>query len=516
MGESAATSAGTAGRARDDAGALRFGDSSPAQGTVWVKGEGAAAGLLASAGCRRLPERGRPDASDVVICVGESGCGQMETSSRAAHLGASDAVAAAAAGRAGAWRWNASAAAIEALPRGELDRRLGREGLRSAIETGDAGGGTGWRLARGSAASGRQMNQYAVTVFGMEAPVIRPDPGEHIGARELARRLARASARALYALGLELGTVTWQVDRSGRRGVIVGLTPSIGGLDEAGSRRLASAVSAFAARWREEAGGGAAEARLGADPEFVMLTASGRIVPASRYFGRDEAAGCDSVVVRGVQRWPLAELRPRPSREPAVLAQRIRLLLQDAAGRTAGAGLRWRAGAAPVRGLPLGGHLHFSGVALTAQRLRALDNVLALPLRLLEPPGAGRRRPRYGALGDCRPKPHGGFEYRTPPSWLVSPRLALGTLSLAKLAAEHARELAACRPLDDDAQRDAYYDEGDPAPLRAAAAAVRAALEALPAYSRYRDAVAPLFDDIARGRVWDESVDIRRRWRIPE
>lgn len=529
-----------------------------AGGSIWVSGEGAAADVLVAAGCNRLGQADLPDSSDIVICVGGAGGGTSGADDWQAGLGGRGAAVRDAGGDSGVWRWNAAAATVRALPPAELDRRLMREGLRAAIAGGVSGrppamaaSGGRARAARGAfggAGSSRQgsgaargwanaaeraaanglsvgadgrlqramVRQYAVTVFGLEAPVITPEPGEHIGGRELAGRLRRSSARAIYALGLELGTVTWQVDASGRRGIIVGLTPDLGAPDEAGSRRLAQAVSEFAARWRRERLGGRPETLLGADPEFVMLTAAGRIVPASRYFGPGEPAGSDSVVVRGVQRWPLAELRPRPAREPAVLAQRIRRLLRDAAERTAGAGLIWRAGAAPVRGLPLGGHLHLSGVALTAERLRALDNALALPLRLLEPPAAARRRPRYGALGDCRTKPHGGFEYRTPPSWLVSPKLALGALALAKLAAEHARELAACQPLRDDTLRDAFYGDGDPALLRAAALAMRAALEALPSYPAYRAAVAPLFEAIAAGRVWDESADIRLKWRLPD
>ncbi|CAI6081245.1 putative amidoligase domain-containing protein [Cohnella sp. JJ-181] len=513
-------------------------DGSRKGGTVWVEGMGAICDLLASAGLRRLEAGMRPGAADVVVRLAGAEAG---TSKRAASeaAGADQRVAAvvggdagagsmpdraeafASGGQAGAWLWNAAADKVGALAPAELDRRLSREGLRSAIRaSGDAAADAafGWRtssIGAGALSLRASDTTYVVTVFGLEAPVVRPDPGDHAAGRELARRLGRASARALYALGLELGTVTWQVNASGRRGVIVRLAASIGGLDEAGARRLADAASAFALGWAGETAGEAPDALLGADPEFVMLSAAGRIVPASKYFGPGEPAGSDSVVVRGVQRWPIAELRPRPAREPGVLAQRIRRLLQDAAARTAGAGLRWRAGAVPVRGLPLGGHLHFSGIALTSERLRALDNALALPLRLLEPAGAGRRRPRYGALGDYRPKAHGGFEYRTPPSWLVSPRLALGVLSLAKLAAEHARELSGCRPLDADALRDAFYD-GEPALLRQAASVVRRALAALPAYARYRDAVDPLFDAIEAGRVWDESEDIRRRWRIPE
>lgn len=517
-------------------------DSRGKGGLCWVRGTGATAELLAAAGWKRLPEGAMPGESDVVIHASATrGAGGLSEPKprgnarrnggasagplrRPAHEGAGvggrPAVserrsAQLAGGHAGAWHWNEGAVAIEALPLKELDRRLTREGFRSALAK-VSPGGAGWRKGlAGQGAVRGAGRQYAVTVFGMEAPVVRPDPGEHVAARELTRRLGRSSARALYTLGLEMGTVTWEVDGSGRKGVIIGLTPAIGELDAAGERSFAEAASAFAARWREDAEGEAPTALIGADPEFVMLAASGRVVPASRYFASNERAGCDSVVVRGVQRWPLAELRPRPAAEPGVVAGRIRRLLQDAAARTAGAGLRWRAGAMPVPGLPLGGHLHFSGVALTGERLRALDNAVALPLRLLEPGGAGRRRPRYGALGDFRPKAHGGFEYRTPPSWLVSPRLALGVLALAKLAADNARALSSCRPLDDDALRDAFYG-GELAPLRKAAASVQAALESLPDYAKYREAVEPLFVAAAEGRVWDENADIRRKWRIPE
>ncbi|MDI4645607.1 putative amidoligase domain-containing protein [Cohnella hashimotonis] len=479
--------------------------SQMALGTVWIDGKGAVGEMLAAAGLKRLAVDSRPGPSDVIVRLSAGGADPART----------DAVAAT--GHAGAWTWNEAAGAVGSLEPAELDRRLAREGLTATIRSGAAAAGrTGWRRSEGATGVLRVPAQtYVVTVFGLSAPIVRPEPGAHASGRELARRLGRASARAIYSLGLELGTVTWQVDGSGRRGTIVGLDAAIGEPDEAGALRLTEAAAEFAAQWSEEAAGSRPEALLGADPEFVMLTEAGRIVPASRYFGPGERTGSDSVVLRGVQRWPLAELRPRPARDPAVLTQRIRRLLLDASARTAGAKLRWRAGAAPVKGLPLGGHLHFSGLALTAERLRALDNALALPLRLLEPDGAGRRRPRYGALGDFRTKSHGGFEYRTPPSWLVSPRLTLGVLSLAKLAAEHARELSGSRPLDDDALRDAYYD-GNLAPLRRAAAAVRVALESLPAYARYGEAVGFLFDAIEAGKVWDESVDIRRGWRIPE
>src|SRR5690606_30127362 len=41
----------------------------------------------------------------------------------------------------------------------------------------------------------------------------------------------------------------------------------------------------------------------------------------------------------------------------------------------------------------------------------------------------------YGTLGDFRMQKHGGFEYRTPSSWLFSPEFALAVLCLSKVVA---------------------------------------------------------------------------------
>ncbi|MCZ4142661.1 hypothetical protein BZG17_33240, partial [Escherichia coli] len=108
--------------------------------------------------------------------------------------------------------------------------------------------------------------------------------------------------------------------------------------------------------------------------------------------------------------------------------------------------LIWQAGSMPQRGLPLGGHVHFSGITLNGELLRTLDNYLALPLAMLQDPRGDARRPRYGALGDFRLKSHGGFEYRTLPSFLVSPLVAKGVVGLAGLIASNYRRLRQ-RPL---------------------------------------------------------------------
>ncbi|RIE04756.1 hypothetical protein D3H35_04555 [Cohnella faecalis] len=279
-----------------------------------------------------------------------------------------------------------------------------------------------------------------------------------------------------------------------------------------GEQLLAQTIRIFVKSWKSEAESGVT-VKLGADPEFVLLSPEGKVVPASRYFPPDGAAGCDSVVVRGVRRWPLAELRPEPAAEPDALAADVRRLLATAARMTSGEPLSWLAGGAPVRGLPLGGHIHLSGAALTGERLRALDNAVALPLRLLEPPSAESRRPRYGSLGDFRKQPHGGFEYRTPPSWLVSRLVARGVMALSKVAAEHARELSAFRPLDEEAVREAFYG-GDREVLSAACERVYAGIVRTSGYRSYAALIDPLFDAIRDRRTWNETDDFRRKWGI--
>ncbi|RUS45782.1 hypothetical protein [Cohnella sp. AR92] len=430
-----------------------------------------------------------------------------------------------------AWVWNEKANEVASLEAEEWERRLRREGfvasLPESAESGAPGGArrSGRRLrpersllpgvwGAGIGADRNAMESgFRVSVFGLGTALVVPSPIEFRRPLELERRLARASARALYVLGLDSGTVWWRVGRDGRLGAITDLSPWLVEEGEEWNLLLAEGLEAFALQWRKEALE-PVRVRLGADPEFVLLSPEGKIVPASRYLPKRGSAGCDSMRVGGTIRWPLGELRPQPAEEPRELAASIRRLLSLAAERTSGAAVRFRAGAAPVRGMPLGGHLHVSGAALTGERLRALDNAVALPLRLLEPAEANRRRPRYGSLGDFRPKSHGGFEYRTPPSWLVSPLLARGTLALAKLAAEHSRQLAGNRPLDEDGMRDAFY-EGDREKLLEGAERIYRSIQSTPAYARYREDVDPLFRAIREGRHWDEATDLRSKWRIP-
>ncbi|MEK5465138.1 hypothetical protein MKY64_08985 [Paenibacillus sp. FSL R7-0210] len=332
------------------------------------------------------------------------------------------------------------------------------------------------------------------------------------GGRELrgaAGVLRTTAVRALYSLGLDSGEVELRA-MGGRRYMVTGITPVMP--DPAGAlHQPYRSASAALARMLDSEQPGRPGLLMGMDPEFLLLRkSSGRVVPASRYLPMDGVAGCDAGPpgTRGV--FPVAELRPAPRGEPRALLAQLMSAAREADRLIADRSLRWRAGGMPLRGWALGGHLHFSGVTLCAPLLRALDNYLALPLFLLEDIRAAARRPRYGVLGDFRPQPHGGFEYRTLPSFLVSPVIAKGAVCLAHLIVSHYEDLP-LRPLDREDLHAAFYSGGK-SPLRTAWPPLEAQLRALGGYAAAARWIDPLLRAIAEQQSWDESRDIRGSW----
>ena len=321
--------------------------------------------------------------------------------------------------------------------------------------------------------------------------------------------LRGTAVRALYNLGLDSGEVELRA-MGGRRYVVTGITPlmSVPGKPLPEPYGTASLALARALAGEQP---GRAGLLMGMDPEFILLREStGRVVPASRYLPTDGVAGCDAGPpgTRGV--FPVAELRPAPRGGPRALLAQLMSAAAQADRLIADRSLRWRAGGMPLPGWALGGHLHFSGVTLSAPLLRALDNYLALPMLLLEDVRAAARRPRYGVLGDFRRQPHGGFEYRTLPSFLVSPVIARGAVYLAHLIVSRYEDLT-LRPLDREELHAAYYS-GDKTPLRTAWPPLQAQLRALGGYTDAARWIEPLLRSIAAQQTWDESRDIRRLW----
>ena len=331
--------------------------------------------------------------------------------------------------------------------------------------------------------------------------------------RGTAGLLRGTAIRALYGLGLDSGEV--HLAAMGERHYVVEdvlplhHTPGqpLPGLYQAASQALALALA------QEQPG--RPGLLMGMDPEFLLLReSSGRVVPASRFLPLDGVAGCDAGPPGTQGVFPVAELRPAPRGEPRALLAQLMSAARTADRLVADRSLRWRAGGMPLPGWALGGHLHFSGVTLTAPLLRALDNYLALPLMLLEDARAAARRPRYGVLGDFRIQPHGGFEYRTLPSFLVSPVIAKGAVFLAHLIVSRYEDLT-LRPLDREDLHAAYFS-GNKTPLRPAFIPLQAQLRSLRGYAQAAPYIEPLLHYIAAERTWDEARDIRGLWRNKE
>lgn len=187
--------------------------------------------------------------------------------------------------------------------------------------------------------------------------------------------------------------------------------------------------------------------QIGCDPEFMLLDAEGKTVPAQHYFGHDGDIGYD----HGGR---VAEFRPEPSRGVLPIVKKLQALIGDE--RIIKAGKKLRAGALCNQD-SLGGHVHFGFNCFAkkppeglnakygefnekgAKVTKALD-VLTKTLEYLDilPKNESAQRRifgqgygRYGDVRDCR----GHMEYRTMASWLYDPKVAFLCLTAAKLAA---------------------------------------------------------------------------------
>ncbi len=343
------------------------------------------------------------------------------------------------------------------------------------------------------------------------------------------RRICRLAIRALYCVGWDIGEVHIEQQQSGGMVVVSLLSPP-----ELSSKELATqfalAMIHDRDRFRLEAER-TTPAMLGMDPEFILYDAElGKTVSASKYLPKDGPVGCDAVWIRssgnrldeeGLEQtvtmnspiYPLVELRPEPREEPRELIIQLMRTMQMAARSIPDRHLRWLAGGMPMPGLAIGGHIHFSGLWLNAQLLRVLDNYIALPLAIIEANTSARRRPRYGVLGDFRVQPHHGFEYRTLPSWLVSPVVTKGVIALAQLVASEYRSLT-LRYTRDERVVEAFY-AGNSSLLAGYFESLYDDLLRLPSYGKYAGYIEPLMDRIRHRVPWDEQQDIRKLWKIP-
>jgi hypothetical protein len=252
---------------------------------------------------------------------------------------------------------------------------------------------------------------------------------------------------------------------------------------------------------------------IGADLEIMIASPQNKIMIASNYLPQNGKIGCDAIWL-GTDRSkkPLVEFRPSPSSQPLDVFAEIHQLMKEATKKLPRSA-KWWAGGLPFARFPIGGHIHFSQVFLSSRLIRALDNYLSLPLSMIESERSLKRRPRYGYLGDVRPQWYGGFEYRTPPSWLVNPTIAKGTLVLGYLIAASYKELTQT-PLNNYDIQKAFY-QGERAKILPIAARLWKEIEATSLYRQYSQILNAYKKRLFSEERWNEYADIRRSWQLP-
>lgn len=331
----------------------------------------------------------------------------------------------------------------------------------------------------------------------------------NIATREVSKA-KKMAIRGLYVLGYDLGMVEVSAYSSAPLFSITHITnkQAIGGSIES---QLAKVVNRLEKKERETL---EKEPVLGADIECVLRHTSGKYVLASRYFSKKGKVGYDAIWIRGKRnKHPLVELRPAPSKKPKDIYVQIYRSMKAAVAKVNNPKIEWLAGGRPLKGYPIGGHIHFSQVHLEASLLRALDNYITLPLSLMESKESLSRRPKYGFLGDYREQFHGGFEYRTPPSWIVTPTITRGVLAISKVVASDYKSIN-WFPLNNyDVQREFY--EGNREALYPTAKSILEQLKSCPSYKNEEKDIDSFFQLLDQRFVWNEYQDIRKAWRLP-
>ncbi len=157
---------------------------------------------------------------------------------------------------------------------------------------------------------------------------------------------------------------------------------------------------------------------IGCDPELELLDQLRSNVIQATNLAKTESGGQIGRDGSGDQ----VELRPNPG-TPGEVTKNLKMLIRTLTADNYFCGVKGDK-------YPLGGHIHISGLGPCpgANFIAALDHFIGVPMRGL----SGTARGYYGSLGEYRSQPHGGIEYRTPPSaWLAKPEYARLVLRIA-------------------------------------------------------------------------------------
>lgn len=256
---------------------------------------------------------------------------------------------------------------------------------------------------------------------------------------------------------------------------------------------------------------------LGADPEFMCMAgpeANAAHTHAddgdnAEEFGLDGSSQC-------------YEVRPAPSVSPIQLVHNIhQVFMGQVARQPAMLDYNWRAGS--HAGHPLGGHIHFGIRGFDEDESRAneygvvLDDYVGAVTALIEDreEGVKRRTPdqwgqHYGKGHDCRVNKW-GFEYRTPSSWLTSPYVAAGVLSLAKVVMHQTLN----KRFKHKARIGAWdFSTMDTDTLRVVSPAIWSDIRAMELYPKYKTYLDFLYRLVEMKRNWFPKSSMKDSWGI--
>ncbi|MEN6462642.1 MAG: hypothetical protein ABFC94_14900 [Syntrophomonas sp.] len=359
------------------------------------------------------------------------------------------------------------------------------------------------------------IKSYDILIFDMSVISVRQliisdfkSPDKYIRESECPKAV-ELGKKAVYLLGLDYAMITVAVTGK-RKFKVLNIDPS----PVIRKKDLNSLVSKLESLYYHSPSQEFRPVKLGADPEFMLFNSkSGKMVAASEFFPRDGIVGCDSLRIPNRQQRPVAEIRPNPELSPHILIDNIRHALKTANKMAPYRKVKWVAGSHPTGNYSIGGHIHFSNIDLNYSLLKALDNYVGIPVFLIENPiSAARRRKKYGLLADFRVKDYGGFEYRTPGSWLVSPQLALAILCLAKIVATHHMELTE-NYLDNYEAQSAFY-QGNQNFFRPIFEHLWSNISSTETYLQYNKELKIIYYMVINSIIWDENNDFREVWKI--
>jgi hypothetical protein len=246
---------------------------------------------------------------------------------------------------------------------------------------------------------------------------------------------------------------------------------------------------------------------------MLRSSTTGELIYPSDFLAKEGNLGYDDRSERreGVF-FPLAEVRPAPDLCPLKLTENIREILIRAA-TVLPPDAEWLAGSLHFEQYQIGGHIHFSNCEINSALLRSLDNYLALPIMLVEDPGNSiRRRKQYGWLGSIRSKTHGGFEYRTPGSWLLSPEYTKSCLCLAKIVSTDYQYLTKDYLVNPELQK-AFY-QSKKYYFYEIFNELWQDIRQTSLYHKYATYLSPLVDLIQNRSHWNENIDLRQSWGV--